>query len=88
MQPASPQQGNGTAPSGTAAALRQIGAPDHAGYMKKKGERYGTWKMRYFVLKGPHLYYMNSEQVRACMLLISWQELTNVRRTASKVTSH
>jgi len=42
-------------------AVAQIGTPDFAGYMKKKGERYNTWKNRYFVLKGPHLYYMKDE---------------------------
>ncbi|EPQ58889.1 hypothetical protein GLOTRDRAFT_135903 [Gloeophyllum trabeum ATCC 11539] len=40
--------------------LEQIGTPDHNGWMRKKGERYNTWKLRYFVLKGPHLYYMRS----------------------------
>lgn len=36
--------------------LEQIGEPDHAGWMRKKGDRYNTWKLRYFLLKGPHLY--------------------------------
>ncbi|TFK46951.1 hypothetical protein OE88DRAFT_1738995 [Heliocybe sulcata] len=40
--------------------LAQIGTPDHNGWMRKKGERYNSWKLRYFVLKGPHLYYMRS----------------------------
>lgn len=40
--------------------LEQIGQPDHNGWMMKKGERYNTWKLRYFVLKGPHLYYLES----------------------------
>jgi hypothetical protein len=46
--------------------LEQIGAPDHNGWLRKKGEHYNTWKMRYFVLKGPHLYYLrsNSKAVR------------------------
>ncbi|ORX38457.1 hypothetical protein BD324DRAFT_620926 [Kockovaella imperatae] len=48
------------AASGGAKALQQIGTPDHSGYMRKKGERYGSWKMRFFVLKGSHLYYMKS----------------------------
>ena len=48
--------------SGNAAALRQIGIPDYSGYMKKKGDRYGSWKSRFFVLKGSHLYYMKNEQ--------------------------
>lgn len=30
--------------------------------MRKKGDRYGTWKMRFFVLKGSHLYYMKNEE--------------------------
>lgn len=47
--------------------LEQIGEPDHNGYMRKKGERYNTWKLRYFVLKGPHLYYLasHSREVRS-----------------------
>ncbi|THH29883.1 hypothetical protein EUX98_g4312 [Antrodiella citrinella] len=40
--------------------LEQIGAPDHSGWMRKKGDRYNTWKLRYFVLKGPHLYCLKS----------------------------
>ncbi|KIJ57202.1 hypothetical protein M422DRAFT_23288 [Sphaerobolus stellatus SS14] len=40
--------------------LEQIGEPDHAGWLRKKGERYNTWKLRYLVLKGPHLYYLRS----------------------------
>lgn len=55
------------APSGAvdpneSSAMSKIGKPDFAGYMKKKGERYNTWKNRYFVLKGAHLYYMKSPQ--------------------------
>ena len=48
--------------AGSSSALAKIGSPDFAGYMKKKGERYNTWKTRYFVLKGAHLYYMKSPQ--------------------------
>ena len=40
--------------------LEQIGTPEHAGWMRKRGERYNTWKNRYFVLKGPHLYWLKS----------------------------
>ena len=45
--------------------LAQIGTPDHNGWMRKKGEHYNTWKNRYFVLKGPHLYWLknNSQSV-------------------------
>ena len=49
-------------PVSTAAALKQIGTPDHSGHLKKKGETIG-WKTRYFVLKGAHLYYLKSEDV-------------------------
>ncbi|KAI8989868.1 hypothetical protein BD414DRAFT_460138 [Trametes punicea] len=41
--------------------LEQIGTPDHNGWLRKKGDRYNTWKTRYFVLKGPHLYWLRSE---------------------------
>ncbi|KAH7343136.1 hypothetical protein B0J17DRAFT_165058 [Rhizoctonia solani] len=43
-----------------ARALDQIGEPDYSGWMRKKGDRYNSWKLRYFVLKGPHLYYLRS----------------------------
>jgi hypothetical protein len=60
--------------------LEQIGTPDHNGWMRKKGDRYNTWKTRYFVLQGPHLYWLksNSSSVRitpgrldACGILIA-----------------
>ena len=63
MQPATPEQNrkvSTVSAPGSAAALRQIGTPDHSGFMKKKGERIG-WKTRFFVLKGAHLYYLKSE---------------------------
>jgi len=41
-------------------AVDQIGEPDYSGWMRKKGDRYNSWKLRYFVLKGPHLYYLRS----------------------------
>ncbi|KAH9927346.1 uncharacterized protein B0H18DRAFT_1084840 [Fomitopsis serialis] len=41
--------------------LEQIGTPDHEGWLRKKGERYNAWKMRYFVLKGPHLYWLRNK---------------------------
>lgn len=40
--------------------LEQIGVPDHKGWMRKRGDRYNTWTSRYFVLKGPHLYWLKS----------------------------
>jgi hypothetical protein len=50
---------NGSFKSGQS-ILEQIGQPDHKGWMRKKGEHYNTWKTRYFVLKGPHLYWLRS----------------------------
>ncbi|KAG8684218.1 polar growth protein, partial [Ceratobasidium sp. 394] len=41
-------------------AVDQIGEPDYSGWMRKRGDRYNSWKLRYFVLKGPHLYYLRS----------------------------
>lgn len=40
--------------------LEQIGTPDHNGWLRKKSDRYNTWKLRYFVLKGSHLYCLKS----------------------------
>ncbi|PLW23139.1 hypothetical protein PCANC_25600 [Puccinia coronata f. sp. avenae] len=45
----------------TRTALERIGAPDHIGWMRKKGEKYPTWKLRYFILKGSNLYYLKAE---------------------------
>lgn len=41
--------------------LEQIGQPDYSGWMRKKGERYNSWKTRYFILQGPHMYWMRSD---------------------------
>ncbi|KAI0071841.1 hypothetical protein K474DRAFT_1629965 [Panus rudis PR-1116 ss-1] len=41
--------------------IEQVGTPDHNGWMRKKGDRYNTWKLRYFILKGPHLYILKSD---------------------------
>jgi hypothetical protein len=57
---AAPGAGPGAALKQGQSILEQIGAPDHEGWMRKKGERYNSWKVRYFVLKGPHLYCMRS----------------------------
>lgn len=40
--------------------LQQIGTPDHNGWMRKKSDHYNSWKLRYFVLKGSHLYCLKS----------------------------
>jgi len=51
--------------------LEQIGVPDHKGWLRKRGAHYNTWKNRYFVLKGPHLYWLrsNNASVRVCVEL-------------------
>lgn len=41
--------------------IDQIGIPDHQGWMRKKGDHYNAWKVRYFVIKGPHLYILRSD---------------------------
>jgi hypothetical protein len=43
--------------------MDKLGRPDNSGWMRKKGEKYNTWKQRFFVLKGTYLYYLKSEQV-------------------------
>lgn len=40
--------------------LHPIGEPDHAGWLRKKNDRYNFWKSRYFILKGQHLYWLKS----------------------------
>ncbi|KAJ7651638.1 hypothetical protein DFH06DRAFT_1282850 [Mycena polygramma] len=40
--------------------LDQIGEADHVGWMRKKGDRYNSWKLRYFVLKGEDMYWLRS----------------------------
>ncbi|KAF9197116.1 polar growth protein [Haplosporangium sp. Z 11] len=52
---------NGKAdPSDKVVPLDLIGKPDYAGWLKKRGDTYRTWKSRWFMLKGVTLYYMNS----------------------------
>ena len=52
--------------------LEQIGEADHCGWMRKKGERYNSWRMRYFVLTGPHLYCLKSNS-KAVSIVVSFQ---------------
>lgn len=60
----SPTLGSSTGGNTDAArALDRLPPPDFAGYLRKKGERYNSWKLRYCVLSGPHLYYLKSENV-------------------------
>lgn len=59
--------------------LEQIGEPDHTGWMRKKGDRYNTWKLRYFILKGPHLYCLRSnnksvsKSSSGCSAVLMWR---------------
>lgn len=46
--------------------FEQIGEPDHFGWMRKRGDRYNAWKLRYFVLKGPHMYILRSDNKTVC----------------------
>ena len=46
--------------------MDQIGEPDYAGWMRKKGERYHSWKTRFFVLQGPHMYCLRSSSNTVC----------------------
>ncbi|KAH7912938.1 hypothetical protein BJ138DRAFT_1134406 [Hygrophoropsis aurantiaca] len=40
--------------------FEQIGTPDHEGWMRKKADRYNSWKVRYFVIKGQDFYILRS----------------------------
>ena len=59
----------GPVAAASADPLKQIGKPDLDGYLLKKSDRYGTWKMRYVVLKNSHMYLMKSPHVR---ILTTW----------------
>ncbi|KAF9306896.1 polar growth protein [Mortierella antarctica] len=60
------RQMNGKAdPNDKIVSLDLIGKPDYAGWLKKKGDTYRTWKSRWFMLKGVTLYYMNSPKENA-----------------------
>jgi hypothetical protein len=52
--------------------LARIGTPDHEGWMRKKGGYYNSWKKRYFVLKGKHLYWLRSNSVFVSVPLSGW----------------
>jgi hypothetical protein len=43
--------------------LAKIGEPDFSGWLRKKGQKYNTWKLRYLILKGVYLYYLKSQNV-------------------------
>ncbi|KAF9079055.1 polar growth protein, partial [Mortierella sp. AD031] len=60
------RQMNGKAdPSDKVVPIELIGKPDYAGWLKKRGDTYRTWKSRWFMLKGVTLYYMNSPKDNA-----------------------
>jgi len=50
--------------------LEQIGESDFRGWMRKKGDRYNSWKQRYFILKGSHLYCLRSDSKTVSIALI------------------
>ena len=51
--------------------MDQIGEPDHTGWMRKRGDRFNSWKSRYFILKGPHLYFLSDNKSVSCAPLDS-----------------
>ncbi|GBC09790.1 hypothetical protein RclHR1_09100003 [Rhizophagus clarus] len=42
--------------------LKNIGIPDHDGWLKKQGDKYRNWKNRFCILKGTTLYYLKSDK--------------------------
>jgi hypothetical protein len=56
-----------------------LGEADFAGWMMKKGERYNTWKTRFFYLKGPHLYYLRSNTVSPGPEVSDVQQVDGIR---------
>ena len=45
----------------------QIGTPDHEGWIRKKGGHFSSWKSRYLVLKGAHLYWLRTDSSMVCI---------------------
>lgn len=39
-------------------------APEHEGWLHKQGDKYKTWNKRWFVLKGPNLFYFKGPKVK------------------------
>lgn len=56
-------------PTLTQGTLAQIGVADHAGWMRKKGSQHNTWKNYYFMLRGPHLYWLKNDNLSVCEVL-------------------
>ena len=40
------------------------GKTDMEGWLHKQGDRYKTWNKRWFVLRGPNLFYFKSPKVK------------------------
>jgi hypothetical protein len=67
--------------------MQKIGTPDLVGWLRKKSERYNTWKTRYMILKGRHLYAMKSASVRTVRLACLSTLNAMHRRLASRAGS-
>ncbi|KAH9983045.1 hypothetical protein BJV74DRAFT_852226 [Russula compacta] len=52
-------------PTLTQGTLAQIGVADHAGWMRKKDGHHNSWKNYYFMLRGPHLYWLKNDNLSA-----------------------
>ncbi|KAB5589124.1 SH3 domain-binding protein [Ceratobasidium theobromae] len=62
-------------------SLDQIKEPEYWGWMRKRG-RYGSWKLRYFVLKGLHLYILRSpvkSHAEACINITGYKIIADER---------
>ena len=57
---ATPAAGALATTSGGVRAVDKIGEADYAGYLRKRSDRYNSWKERYLVLKGTYLYVLKS----------------------------
>lgn len=64
--------------------LDQIGESDHSGWMRKKGDRYNSWKTRYFALKGPHLYILKSNAKSVSTAIYNWKSILNLPFTGNQ----
>jgi hypothetical protein len=51
--------------------LNKLDPAEKDGYMTKQGGSIKTWKRRWFVLKGPNLYYFKTNKVRLLSLILA-----------------
>ena len=65
--------------------MDRIGESDHSGWMRKRDDRKSSWKNRYLILKGPHLYILKSNNKSVSCALLGFS--LNIEFLCRKVES-